>query len=309
MSDGMFTLAHISDVHLGPLPNVTVRELMSKRITGYVNWQRSRRKHLFGNTLEQLVENVLAAKADHLAITGDLINLSADAEIAAATAWLQTLPDPLTVSLVPGNHDAYVPGALNKVIHAWRPWMAGDVHREEWRRHDDIFPYLRVRGDVALIGVSTATASPPFMASGYFGRNQARKLADLLRETGKSGLCRVIMIHHPPIPGATPNYKRMIGIRRFAAALSLGGAELVIHGHTHLNSLYRLSGRDGPVPVIGIASASHGHAGTKPPSAYNLFRIEKTNKGWQIGRERHSLNADSTGFELNVSDIVGTGSQ
>ena len=40
----MFRLAHISDVHLGPLPPVTYRQLASKRITGYINWQRNRSK-------------------------------------------------------------------------------------------------------------------------------------------------------------------------------------------------------------------------------------------------------------------------
>ncbi|RVC83466.1 metallophosphoesterase, partial [Mesorhizobium sp. M4A.F.Ca.ET.022.05.2.1] len=42
----MFRLAHISDVHLGPLPGVTYRELASKRVVGYVNWQRNRRRHM-----------------------------------------------------------------------------------------------------------------------------------------------------------------------------------------------------------------------------------------------------------------------
>ena len=35
-------LAHISDVHLGPLPKVKRSELFSKRITGYVNFRRNR---------------------------------------------------------------------------------------------------------------------------------------------------------------------------------------------------------------------------------------------------------------------------
>ncbi|TIO72439.1 MAG: metallophosphoesterase, partial [Mesorhizobium sp.] len=34
----MLRLAHISDVHLGPLPDVTYRDLASKRVLGYVNW-------------------------------------------------------------------------------------------------------------------------------------------------------------------------------------------------------------------------------------------------------------------------------
>ena len=38
----MFRLAHLSDPHLGPLPKPKLRELASKRLTGYMNWRRGR---------------------------------------------------------------------------------------------------------------------------------------------------------------------------------------------------------------------------------------------------------------------------
>jgi 3',5'-cyclic AMP phosphodiesterase CpdA len=292
----MFTLAHLSDVHLGPLPALTFRELLSKRITGYVNWHRNRRKQLFGNTLELLLEDVQARKPDHVAVTGDLVNLATNLEIEAAAGWLKAFSNPQDLSVVPGNHDAYVPGALEKAMKLWHPWMTGDGERVDGRD----FPYLRIRKNIALIGVSTATASPPFMASGFFGPNQARRLANLLKELDGSGLFRVVMIHHPPIRGATANYKRMIGIRRFAAALHLGGAELVLHGHTHLNTLYWLNGQHGrQVPVVGTSSASQGNGGHKPPAAYNLFHIEGDKQRWSLVRERFGLNDAGTGFELN----------
>lgn len=295
MLAAMFTLAHISDAHLGPLPEITFGELMSKRITGYVNWQRNRRKHLFGNTLELLVEDMYGRSPDHVAITGDLVNLAASIEIDAAAAWLQTFPNPGDVSVVPGNHDAYVPNAIDEAVRKWRPWMSGDARGEDGHR----FPYLRVRNDVALIGLSTATATPPFMASGYFGSNQARRFADILKATGDAGLFRVVMIHHPPIRGATANYKRMMGIRRFHAAVHLGGAELVLHGHTHLNTIHWLHGQAGAqVPVVGIASCSQGLGGKKPPAAYNLFRIQGEKGCWSIDHERYSLAANGLGFEL-----------
>ena len=33
----MFYLAHISDIHLTPMPKIAWRELLNKRITGYIN--------------------------------------------------------------------------------------------------------------------------------------------------------------------------------------------------------------------------------------------------------------------------------
>jgi len=291
----MFTLAHISDIHLGPMPDMSILELMSKRITGYVNWHRNRRKQLFGNTLELLLTDLQKHAANHLAVTGDLVNLATDIEIKAAALWLSSFAKPHDVSVVPGNHDAYVPGALDEALEEWRAWITPDTPREDGQN----FPYLRIRDNVALIGVSTATASPPFMASGYFGRNQARRFANVLKETGDAGLFRVVMIHHPPIRGATANYKRMIGIRRFGAAVHLGGAELVLHGHTHLNTLYWLPAPDGTrVPVVGIASASQGIGGHKPPAGYNLFRIDGEKGNWSLFRERHALTADGKTFAI-----------
>lgn len=300
MSDPMFKLAHISDVHLGPLPKLTFRELASKRITGFVNWRLNRRKHLFTDTLERLVDDMETKAPDHIAITGDLVNLATGIEIRAAADWLEEVGDPLKVSVVPGNHDAYVPGAHDKAMAAWYPYVRGDGDAQDWNEDRKIFPYMRVRGPVALIGCSTSIATPPFSATGYFGRRQARATADLLKKAGEQGLFRVVMIHHPPVRGAAATHKRMIGIRRFAAALGTGGAELVLHGHTHLNTVYWLSTHRGQdhIPVVGIASASQGPGGEKPRAGYNLFHISGGPGTWEVTCERFSLNEKATGIEL-----------
>lgn len=294
----MFKLAHISDVHLGPLPDLSLRELASKRITGFVNWHRNRRRHLFTGTLDCLMADIEKRDPDHMAITGDLVNLASSREITAVTDWLDDAGDPANISIVPGNHDAYVPGAYEKTTRAWYPFMRADGAPADWHENHRCFPYMRVRGPVALIGCSTAVATPPFAASGYFGQRQARATVKLLRQAGDAGLFRVVMIHHPPIRGATSLHKRMLGIRRFAATISSGGAELVIHGHTHLNTVYWLRGQNGPVPVVGISSASQGPGGHKPPAAYNLFTIAGEAGNWHLTRERYALNADATGATL-----------
>lgn len=304
MSHFMFKLAHISDVHLGPLPRLSIRELASKRITGFVNWHRNRRKHLFGGTLDILLDDIRAKQADHLAVTGDLVNLASGIEIQTAAAWLRAVGDPQSTSVVPGNHDAYVPGAYEKAVRAWYPYVRGDQAPLEWPQDRHVFPYLRVRDQVALIGCSTAVATPPFAASGFFSARQARDTVNMLRAAGDAGLFRVVMIHHPPIRGATSFYKRMIGIRRFAAVISTGGAELVLHGHTHLNTLHWLRGQTGPVPVVGIASASQGVGGLKPPAAYNLFTIGGRAGAWELKAERFSLNAKGDDIDAQGTDIL-----
>ena len=271
-----FRLAHISDPHLGPLPPVKRRELASKRITGYANWMLNRRDQMGSSVIDGLVAHMLAQTPDHVAVTGDLVNLALPGEFENAAAWLSTLGEPADVSVVPGNHDTYVPGALAKAVDAWRPWMSGD----ETGGVGDVrlFPYLRRRGHVAVIGVNSGRASMPFLATGSFRERQARALGGLLRATGEAGLFRVVMIHHPPFPNATAANKRLIGASRFRNVVRDHGAELVLHGHTHIVSRQTIEGPHGPVPVIGVPSTSHAPrvaGGTgKPGARYNWFEIE-----------------------------------
>lgn len=274
----MFRLAHISDIHLSPLPDITYRELVSKRITGYINWQRNRKGVMTGGVLDTLVEDIRAQKPDHLAITGDMVNLALDQELLVARDWLRTLGDPSDVSLIPGNHDAYVPGALDKACRMWEPWMRGDGEVEDGRRVE--FPYLRVRGDVAIIGVSSARATAPFMASGDFRSAQAKRLAQVLDETGKRGLFRVVMIHHPPVRGATHAMKRLFGIGLFQKIMKQHGAELVLHGHTHLATTYQIEGPAWSIPVVCVPSASQNFGAERPASRFNLFSIVQNGNGW-----------------------------
>lgn len=280
----MFRLAHLSDIHLGPLPQVAYRDLVSKRITGYINWRRNRSADLHEGVIDGIVADMKAAAPDHIAISGDLMNLALDGEIALARLWLESLGDPQDVSVVPGNHDAYVPGALDRVCTAWAPWMRGDD------MEGGTFPYMRVRGPVALIGVSSARATAPFMASGFFGEGQAARLAGLLDAAHAKGLCRVVMIHHPPVRGAAAAHKRLFGIGRFQKTLRACGAELVLHGHTHLPTTYRIAGRDGTVPVVGVAAAGQAPKSRRPAGQYNLFEIGGGPGRWRIALSRRGIS-------------------
>ncbi|OJU52285.1 MAG: metallophosphatase [Mesorhizobium sp. 61-13] len=299
----MFRLAHMSDVHLGPLPDVSYRDLASKRVVGYINWQRNRRRHMHDAVIDTIVADMKRQAPDHIAVTGDLVNLALDGEIEMARLWLETLGPPQDVSVVPGNHDAYVPGAFGKVCRSWAPWMNGDGINHPIDRNS--FPYLRVRGNVALIGVSTARATAPFMANGFFREGQAKRLAKLLAETGKRGLFRVVMIHHPPVRAAVSQHKRLFGIRRFQKIVARNGAELVLHGHSHEPSLYFLGSGEGRIPVVGVAAAGQSPGGSHPAAQYNLIDIGGEPGNWQINLTRRGLTGPSIPpADLQVIDLM-----
>jgi len=283
----MFRLAHLSDIHLGPLPAITYRELASKRITGYVNWRRNRRHHMQDGIAERLIEDLRQSPHDHIAVTGDLVNLALDGEIEMARLWLEALGPHDSVTVVPGNHDAYVPGALDRICHAWGEWMRGDGSNHPVQRGD--FPFLRRRGAMALIGVSSARATAPFMASGSFSARQGKRLDRILDQTGDEGLFRVVMIHHPPVHGATASHKRLFGIGRFQQVLARRGAELVLHGHTHLPTTHWIEGRDGRVPVVGVAAAGQATGSAKPAAQYNHFEISERQGAWHVRLTRRGI--------------------
>lgn len=300
----MFRLAHLSDPHLGPLPDVTYRDLASKRITGYVNWHRNRSRHIHEGVIDMLAADLWSKEPDHLAVTGDLVNLALDIEIDLARRWLEALGPAERISVVPGNHDAYVPGAFDKACKAWGRWMTGDGRNAPLNRH--AFPYMHVRGPVALIGVSTARATAPFMATGFFERGQARRMAYLLDEAGRQGLFRVILIHHPPVRDAAPAHKRLFGISLFQKTVRTHGAELVLHGHTHLPTLYAIPGKNASVPVLGVAAAGEGSGLLRPLAQYNLVEIDGEPGDWHVHLARHGLSsAGAEVSELAVQTLTG----
>jgi 3',5'-cyclic AMP phosphodiesterase CpdA len=284
----MFVLAHLSDPHLAPLPRPRIHELIGKRIGGYINWQRNRRSWHLAAVLERIVADLKAQAPDHIAVTGDLLNLSLAAEYALAGAWLEQLGPARDVTLVPGNHDTYV---MSKARHPERHWaeqMRGDVSSA------GAFPLLRRRGRVALIGLSSAVPAPPFRATGRVGEEQLARFGQYLAALGREGLFRVVLIHHPPVMRPQDHSHRLIDGDDFLAVLRTYGAELVLHGHEHTHSLRRLEGPQGSIPAVGVPSASVTIGSRYEPAAYNLYRIAGAPGAWCCDMVSRGLSADGT---------------
>jgi 3',5'-cyclic AMP phosphodiesterase CpdA len=269
----MFVLAHLSDPHLGPLPPARFSELASKRVLGFANWRRRRAAIHRRDILEALQADLKAQSPDHIAVTGDLVNIALAAEFASARAWLEQLGPPHDVTLVPGNHDAYVRGAPQAFTQAWGDYMRGDDAARA-------FPFVRRRGPLALVGLTTAVPTAPFMATGLLGREQIERMAELLAALAREKLFRVVLIHHPPVSARSSRHKRLADAAALRAALAKVGSELVLHGHDHVHALVWLDGPHAPIPAIGVPSASAG-AGGEAPAAYNLYRVAGTHGAWR----------------------------
>src|SRR5262249_14979636 len=154
------------------------------------------------------------------------------------------------------------------------------------------FPFLRIRGPVAMIGVSTAVATGPFMATGRLGARQIARMSALL--AAAADRFRVVLIHHPPHVAPKSQYKRLVDAAEFHEAIANAGAELVIHGHDHVRSLAYIDGPRGRVPAIGVPSASAVFGKDHDPAGYNLYRIDGRPGAWKCDVERRALDADDT---------------
>ena len=288
----MFRLAHISDIHLGPMPKVRWTKLLSKRLTGYINWQRNRAGEFSPTILQNLTSHLIAAKPDHIVLTGDLVNLSLEEEIERAKHWLVSLGTGEEVSIVCGNHDAYIKGMLEIAIEAWQEYLIGDARQPV--RDNSSFPILRKRGPCALVLINTALPTKPFDATGMFDQVQAEKMEEMLLREKQN--CRVILIHHPPFANATVPSKQLIGDDLFRDVISRTGADLVLHGHTHLDTLEWIEGNNRPVPVICVPAGGQETGGRKPPAHYNWFEIEADGKKWNINHNKFGYTNHESGI-------------
>ncbi|NIX76224.1 metallophosphoesterase family protein [Microvirga terricola] len=295
----MFRLAHLSDPHVGPLPRPQLRQLMSKRLTGWINWQRSRREAHDMALLATLVADLRAQHPTHIACTGDTCNIGLPSEWATSRVFLEGLGDPEHVSFVPGNHDAYVPGALEGLLREVGPWTRSDDGSER------VFPFLRRYGSIALIGLSSAIPTMPFIASGRIGRQQMMAAEHLLRDLGEDESCfRIVLIHHPPHVGGTSAGRNLKDARAFEAMIARVGAELVLHGHNHVGSVAHLPGPRGLMPVVGAPSASAGSGTATHRAGYHLFEINQTEAGFTIRAERRGLKPDGSFGSLGLLSLT-----
>lgn len=288
-----FLLAHLSDAHIGPIPRPNLNDLLNKRVTGYVNWLIKRGAQHDMGVLARLVADLAAQNPDHVAMTGDVVNIGLEAEIAHAREWLETLGAPQDVSFTAGNHDAYVAAALPALAGAFAPWTAGDDAGAG-------YPYLRRRGEVALIGLNSGAPTAPFIASGRLGEAQLAALAGLMEQTRAEGLARIVLIHHPPQVGGARMFRGLDDATAFEAVIGRHGAELVLHGHNHRRSAAYIPGAHGPVPVVGAASASARPGGHYPEASYNLFEISRDGGGWSIKARSRGMH---DGGEEGVVDL------
>lgn len=287
----MFRLAHVSDLHATRV-RFRARELPSlcgKRGMGWLSWC-ARRRHEYRPELFGLMSaDVVQQSPDQIAVTGDLTHLGLESELLEASQQLRAFGEPRAVHVVPGNHDAYHNRPGGEAWREWLPYLAGDAGGTAFPE----FPTVRIRGDVALIGLSTAVPTRWPLASGVVGARQLARLGDALGDLGRRSLCRVLLLHHPPLDSLASRRRGLTDAARLREVLAGEGAELVLHGHVHRTCFARLRGPDGDIPSVGVRAFSARGGRPSRRAQYHLFRIRRAQRGFAIDLEVRGLAPDA----------------
>ena len=284
------TIAHLSDVHLAPVRGLGLRHMNVKRGLGFANWSLKRRKVHLRSVVDQMTADLARQRPDHIIVSGDLTNLGLPGEHQAARDWLATVGPPAGVSVVPGNHDIYCPLRRDPGVERWRDYMASDSGGAAFATAVERgFPYVRLIGGgqakVALVGLVSAVPTAPFSAIGRLGAAQLGALPRLLDRLAEAGFFRLVVIHHPPLAGQADARRGLVDARQLEEVLTRHGAELVVHGHNHVDMAADRAWPGGTVRVVGVASASVGRAYKHEPlGRYNLYRIGGSGPGSGGGR-------------------------
>ncbi|MBT8048553.1 MAG: metallophosphoesterase [Xanthomonadales bacterium] len=272
-------LIHLTDPHLSSLDGRSFWNVRGKRRSGYLSWHRKRRHVHRREVLERLTDSINAQKPDLILLTGDLVHIGLDHEMAEAASWLKQLGPPENVVFVPGNHDNYARDSLEAMYSHWNDYLPGTWQPD--MNYTTGYPLVRELGNIKLAGVNSSCITPVFSARGELGTEQRQRLTrELEPKTGENPF-RCLLIHHPPFPGMTRRRKALRDDRELQELLTKQPVELLLHGHVHRNREDRLN---------GVRSYCTASASSVRSASYRIFDLEQEDPAWRCRMRLMSIS-------------------
>lgn len=270
-------IAHISDLHFFDGTPVPAARLMNKRLSGWVNLKLRRGHHHKNTLLEKVLASVVDAKPDHIIVTGDLTNLALEGEFKSIRELFTRYfgADTSKISVIPGNHDVYTRGSYrdNRFGDEFGAYGTSDL--------PDIcaepFPFVQLRGPVAIIGLSSALPRLPFSAAGELGAEQRGHLLKILEHKEVRSRLPVVMMHHPPfapVSGKKAFLESLRDASLVAGVLAHAKRAIVTHGHLHRRIRYELAPTPGDITSFGATSSSLEHENVDRHAGFNAYEID-----------------------------------
>jgi 3',5'-cyclic AMP phosphodiesterase CpdA len=295
-------LAHFSDIHLtAPRLCWRIKDLFSKRVTGWMNLHLRGRAELFRRADEivaVLMRELRELRPDRVIFSGDATTLGFDSEHAHAARGLGLADaDSLPGLAVPGNHDYYVADSVRQgsFERHFAPWLSGE------RVEDHTYPFAQRVGPLWLVAVNSSKPNWfPSDASGQTGADQLDRLGRLLQRLAPGP--RILVTHYPICVASGQPEKPSHALRdldNLIAVATRGGIGLWLHGHRH-HPYFLREPAHAPFPVVCAGSATQMGAWS-----YVQFTIE--GRGITAVRraydpERHAFQTAET-YVLELGDV------
>ncbi|MEW6366167.1 MAG: metallophosphoesterase [Acidobacteriota bacterium] len=275
----LIRIAHVSDLHVLSSTSAQWRSIIfNKRLTGYANLVL-RRGRVHRREYLVAVLSAAVAQADHLVVTGDITNLALDHEYEEARTLLDEAADRAEVTVIPGNHDIYLPSThrRRRFPHHFDRFLQSDLPQLARDLPAGRFPCVKLRGRVAIIALSSGVPRPPFVASGYVGHAQLEAFETVLAHPEVQRRTSIVLIHHPPVD-TRPRIMRLrdglVDAAAFRSSLARLPRGLVLFGHLHVRVRCRLPTPSGKLDVIGASGAALDHPDWSVRAGFNLYEFD-----------------------------------
>ncbi|CAN5896854.1 metallophosphoesterase [soil metagenome] len=208
----MARIAHLSDIHTLD-PQLRRSSARYRFATKFVSLGRPVDPRARAKKLLRGLEAAKASGADHVVISGDLTEMGDASEFEHFANLLDEARMPEdSVTLVPGNHDAYTtPAALLRALDGPLKRYAAASASEPGK--------VIERGAIVLLPVDTSFFQSMVRSGGSFTNDAARAVQARIDDPGLRDRSIVLVMHHPPFEG------RKNALTEWVVGLS---------GHTHL---------------------------------------------------------------------------
>ncbi len=294
-------LAHFSDIHLTTRRlGWRVKDLFSKRVTGWMNLHLRGRAELFRRADEIitiLMKELRELRPDRVIFSGDATALGFEAEHARAARELGLADaDSMPGLAVPGNHDYYVADSVRQgsFERHFAPWLTGE------RVDDHTYPFAQRVGPLWLIAVNSSRPNwIPSDASGRCGPEQLERLGRLLQRLSPGP--RILVTHYPICVASGAPEKTSHALRdldELVAVAQGGGIGLWLHGHRH-HPYFLREPAPASFPVVCAGSVTQREAWS-----YMQFTVE----GRRVSAVRRAYDPERGAFqtaETYVLELVG----
>jgi 3',5'-cyclic-AMP phosphodiesterase len=219
--------------------------------------------------LRKLARALALAKssgADHVVVSGDLTEMGTRAQFATFAEVLDAsgiAPD--TITLVPGNHDAYTEG------DAWSRALAGPLRAYAASSAARPGQVVERRGFV-ILPVDTSRFQNVALSGGELQPDVARALGARIGDPTFRDKPIVVVTHHPPFSHARRVWQYIDGLRgaaRLFDVLARSPHVQVLHGHMH-RALDRLIGGLGRSRVFGAPATVEDREGAPRIRIYDV---------------------------------------